>query len=186
MRMLKIAAVYTAFALGANVAGADPQGLINMRDGDMMKLAVHSAPRAGSDTTFTTETGETATLADYQGKVVLLNFWATWCAPCRKEMPGLSALQTDLGGDDFAVLTIATGRNPRPAMERFMADIGVDNLPLHTDDRQALARSMGVLGLPVTLILDRNGAEVARLIGDADWTSDSARAILAGVMAQEN
>jgi thiol-disulfide isomerase/thioredoxin len=184
MRMLKIAAVYTALALGANGAAAEPLAMINLRDGDMMKLAVHSDPVATSDEPFTLADGGTATLADYKGKVVLVNFWATWCAPCRKEMPSLAALQTDLGGDDFEVLTIATGRNPRPAMERFMAEIGVDNLPLNIDERQAFARSMGVLGLPVTVILDRNGMEIGRLQGDADWASDSARAILATAIAQ--
>jgi thiol-disulfide isomerase/thioredoxin len=107
-----------------------------------------------------------------------VNFWATWCAPCRAEMPHLSNLQTQLGSDDLSVVTIATGRNPRPAMERFFEEISVDNLPLHADPRSTLARNMGVLGLPITVILDRDGQEIARLQGDADWSSESAIAIL--------
>jgi len=94
-------------------------------------------------------------------------------------MPTLSALQAALGGDDFAVVTIATGRNPPPAMKKFFDDIGVDNLPLHRDPKSALARSMGVFGLPITVLLDPQGREIARLQGDADWNSDSARAIIA-------
>ena len=109
---------------------------------------------------------------------VILNIWATWCAPCRKEMPMLSELQTEFGGEAFEVVTIATGRNPRPAMEAFFDELGVDNLPHHADERQNLARSLGVLGLPVTLILDPEGNEIARLQGDADWHSDSAVAII--------
>lgn len=95
----------------------------------------------------------------------------------------LAALQDDLGGDAFEVLTIATGRNAPPAMKKFLDDIGATNLPRHTDARQQLARAMGVLGLPVTILIDADGREVARLTGDADWASDSARAIVEHLIA---
>jgi thiol-disulfide isomerase/thioredoxin len=175
MRKLKSILLYTALGLLANAAVAD---IADLRVGDMRKLTVHSAPIAGSDVAFMSEDGEEMTLADLNGQYTLLNFWATWCAPCRKEMPDLAALQTQLGGEDFQVVTVATGRNPRPAMEAFFDEIGVDNLPLHTDARQSFSRSMGVLGLPVTLIIDPQGDEIARLQGDADWHSDSAAAII--------
>lgn len=97
----------------------------------------------------------------------------------------LAELQTELGGDAFEVVTVATGRNPRPAMDAFFDEIGVENLPKHTDERQNLARSLGVLGLPVTLILDPEGNEIARLQGDADWSSDSAYAILRTVLGND-
>ena len=175
MRKLKSVLLYTALGLLANAAVAD---IADLRVGDMRKLTVHSAPIAGSDVAFMSEDGKEMTLADLNGQYTLLNFWATWCAPCRKEMPDLAALQTQLGGEDFQVVTVATGRNPRPAMEAFFDEIGVDNLPLHTDARQSFSRSMGVLGLPVTLIIDPQGDEIARLQGDADWHSDSAAAII--------
>lgn len=152
-----------------------------MRTSDMLKLQF--GVDRGSDVVFVHEDGTDLTLAAFEGQFVLLNFWATWCAPCRKEMPHLSEIQTEFGGDDFQVVTVATGTNQRPAMERFFEDIGVDNLPLHTDANSALARDMGVVGLPVTLIMDPNGNEIARLIGDADWASDNAKAILTAVMA---
>ncbi|MDC0011712.1 TlpA family protein disulfide reductase [Octadecabacter sp.] len=148
----------------------------DMREGDMLKLQL-GADR-GSDVVFTHEDGAALTLAAFEGKFVVLNFWATWCAPCRKEMPHLSELQTEMGGADFEVVTIATGLNQRPAMERFLEEIGVDNLALHTDNNSALARDMGVVGLPVTLILNPDGFEIARLIGDADWASDNAKDII--------
>lgn len=178
MRILKSALLYTALGLLANTALADKAAIEALREGDMRKLNIHSEPMPGSDVTFLHEDGSEMTLAAYEGKYILLNFWATWCAPCRKEMPDLSALQTELGGDTFEVVTIATGRNPRPAMVAFFDDIDVDNLPLHTDPRQNLARSLGVLGLPVTLVLDPEGNEIARLVGDAEWNSDNAKAVL--------
>lgn len=152
-----------------------------MRAADMLKLQF--GVNRGSDVVFTHEDGSGLTLAAYEGQYVVLNFWATWCAPCRKEMPHLSELQDEFG-DGLEVVTVATGINQRPAMERFLADIGVDNLPLHTDANSALARDLGVVGLPVTLVLDPNGYEIARLIGDADWASDNAKDILRALVAE--
>ena len=151
-----------------------------LREGDMLKLQFGG--NRGSVVPFTSEDGEQLTLASYEGEWVVLNFWATWCAPCRKEMPHLSELQEDFAGDTFEVVTVATGVNQRPAMERFLQDIGVDNLPLHTDANSALARDFGIVGLPVTIILHPDGYEVARLIGDADWSSDNAKQILQALM----
>lgn len=172
------------FALGQGgspaVAERDFTAFSEMREGDMLKLQF-GADR-GSDVVFTSQDGEDITLAAYEGKHVVLNFWATWCAPCRKEMPHLSELQTELGGDNFEVVTVATGVNQRPAMIRFLGEIGVENLPLHTDGNSALARDMGVIGLPVTLVLDPQGQEIARLIGDADWASDNAKEILTALI----
>jgi len=153
-----------------------------MREGDMLKLQFGG--NRGSVVPFVSEDGEEMTLAAFEGEWVILNFWATWCAPCRKEMPHLSELQDEFASEDFEVVTVATGVNQRPAMERFLAEIGVDNLPLHTDANSALARDFGVVGLPVTIVLHPEGYEVARLIGDADWASDNAKGILRAVMAR--
>ncbi len=149
----------------------------------MTKLQLHPAPVSVPARDFTDFDGGALSLDAYRGKVVLLNFWATWCAPCRKEMPMLAELQSELGGENFEVVTLATGRNPAPSMTRFFESIGVDNLPLHRDPEQAIARGMGVKGLPTTVILDRQGREIARLEGDADWSSDSAKALLRAMIA---
>lgn len=178
MKTLKSLVLYMALALGANTALADAALISDLRDGDMKKLVVHSQPKAVPETPFNGEDGTNMTLADYKGKITVVNFWATWCAPCRHEMPMLSDLQTELGSEDFEVVTIATGRNAPPAMKKFFDEINVDNLPLHADPRMNLSRQMGVLGLPVTVIVDRSGQEIARLQGDADWSSDSAKSIL--------
>jgi thiol-disulfide isomerase/thioredoxin len=170
--------LYLALGLSANTAQADMNDVMALRDGDMKKLIFHETSKPVSDIPFEHADGSEGTLADYKGKYVVLNFWATWCAPCRKEMPMLSELQTELGGEAFEVVTLATGRNAPQAMQRFFDEIGVDNLPLHRDPKSAIAREMGVLGLPITMILSPEGEELARLLGDAEWNSDSAKAIL--------
>ncbi len=187
MKKLLAAILYTGLAFGANTAVADMSNLAALRDGDMKKLVLHEPPRESGTAAFLLADGAgQATLADYRGKYVLLNFWATWCAPCRKEMPMLSDLQSEFGGDRFEVLTIATGRNSPQGIKKFFDEIGIDNLPRHQDPKQALARQMAVMGLPITVILDPEGAEIARLIGDADWASDSAKAIIAALVTPES
>lgn len=187
MRLLRHLSLYIALALGANAAfAADVAQLEALRDHSLKRLVVHSTPRAVSDAAFFLEDeGGTATLQDYHGKVVLLNFWATWCAPCRKEMPQLAELQEEFGGADFEVLTIAAGRNSPAGIAKFFDENGITNLPRHQDPKQALARKMAVVGLPITVLLDREGQEIARLLGDAEWNSDSAKAIIAAMIASE-
>lgn len=183
MKRFLLALVYTGAALLANPGLADTSAAAALRDGDMKKLTFHSEPKQAGTSAFSTFDGAPLYLSDYAGKFVLVNFWATWCAPCRKEMPQLAELQDQLGGDSFEVLTIATGRNPPPAMKAFFEEIGVTSLPLHRDPKSALAREMGVLGLPITLVLNPEGQEIARLQGDADWASDSAKAVLSALVS---
>ena len=183
MRIVKSAVLYTALALVANVAIAG-SALEELREGDMTKLAVHAEPVAVSALPFAGPEGD-VTLADFEGKVLLVNFWATWCAPCREEMPSIAALGEAFPPEDFTVITIATGRNPALAIEKFLSEIGLEEMPVYTDLKQRLAREMGVMGLPVTILIDREGQEVARLTGGADWNSDSARAIIAAMIGEE-
>ena len=117
MRFL-IAALYTALALGATPAAADVALAESLREGTMKKL-LFSEPKEVSAETFTDPSGGEFSLADFNGKYAVVNFWATWCAPCRKEMPQLSELQDEFGGDRFEIVTIATGRNPLPSIDRF-------------------------------------------------------------------
>lgn len=186
MKKLLFALVYTALATGANPALAgDAETIVALRAGDMKKLVVHDAPKATSQAPFTLEDDAgTGTLADWQGKYVVLNFWATWCAPCRKEMPHLSELQAEFQGEKFEVLTIATGRNSPDGIKKFFADTGIDNLPRHQDPKQGLASQMGIFGLPITVILNPDGQEIARLRGDANWASDSAKAIVKALIGE--
>ena len=181
---IAVAAAFTLRGAGppANGPAADTAALEELREGGMKKLVFHSTPKPVSESPFTRVDGGTGTLADMRGKYLVVNFWATWCAPCRKEMPTLSDLQDRMRGEAFEVVTIATGRNPPPAMKRFFEEIGVSNLPLHRDPKQEIARDMAVLGLPITVIIDPEGREIARLQGDAHWNSDSALAIISALL----
>jgi thiol-disulfide isomerase/thioredoxin len=185
MGFLRQAVLYTALVVFANGAAADVAALEGLREGDMKKLVFHADPKPLPQAEFTDLAGAPHSMADYAGKWVVLNFWATWCAPCRQEMPTLSALQAEMGGDDLAVVTLATGRNPPQAITRFFEEAGVANLPDYIDPTHNLARPMGVMGLPVTVIVDPEGREVARLMGEATWNGDSAKAILGALIAGE-
>lgn len=176
--------VYTAFLVPA-IAGAALAGQIDfpaVHEAGLKKL-VPGSGEIVPDIGFSDVDGGSHAMSDYRGKVLLVNFWATWCAPCREEMPSLDAVQAELGGDDFEVLTVAAGRNPPEAIARFFDEEGIENLPRLTDARMELARSFGVMGLPVTVLVDREGREAARLIGDADWNSDAAKLAITGLMA---
>ena len=181
--MLYGAAALSATPAAAEITLAEREALMEARTGDMKKLVIHKEARPKLERAFQAKNGGAVTMDRFAGKVTVVNFWATWCPPCRKEMLMLSELQTEFGGDAFEVVTIATGRNDINGIKRFLGEIGVDNLPLYLDPKQGLARDMAVLGLPITLILDPEGREIARMRGDAEWNSESAKAIISALIA---
>ncbi len=177
-----VALAVAALSLPA-AAQSDIPALEALREGGMKKLNFAAAPQEVPDLVLARPDGTEGRLSDYAGRIVVLNFWATWCAPCRHEMPALDRLNAELGGADFAVVTLATGRNSPAGMRRFFEEEGIATLPLYQDRGQEGARQMAVLGLPITVILDRRGFEIARLRGDAEWDSASAKAILQALIA---
>ena len=178
MLRLVCTVLYTALILGANTAQADRAAAEAVLAGDMRKLVFLAEPKPLPEAALVDLADAPRELEEWRGRWVVVNFWATWCAPCRKEMPALDRLSAVLAPEGAAVVTVATGRNAVPAIERFFAEIGVQNLPALRDPKSALARSMGIFGLPVTVIVNPQGEEVARLIGDAEWDSPEAVAVL--------
>jgi thiol-disulfide isomerase/thioredoxin len=176
-----VVVLYTSLIIGANAGHADIAAADAARAGDMRRVAFAVTPVDLPEIGVVDQAEAPHALAEYKGQWVLLNFWATWCAPCRAEMPTLQALDSAMG-DDFSVVTVATGRNSVEGIDKFFAEAGITTLPKLRDPKSELARNMGVLGLPLTVILNPEGQEVARLIGDADWNSADARAMLTALM----
>jgi thiol-disulfide isomerase/thioredoxin len=133
---------------------------------------------------FKDASGKERTLAEWKGRAVLLNLWATWCAPCRKEMPTLSALQTQLGGKDFEVMALSLDLKGLEASRKFLDETGAGNLVAYTDQStKALAALQGV-GLPLTILIDKQGREIGRLIGPAEWNSAEALDLIKSAIAE--
>jgi thiol-disulfide isomerase/thioredoxin len=131
---------------------------------------------------FTDGDGRPHALADFRGKVVLLNVWATWCLPCRKEMPTLDRLQAALGGQNFAVVALSIDRQGAEAVRRFYSEIGVRNLAVHVDASGQALSALAALGLPTTILIDAEGRELGRLMGPAEWDAPDMVAFLKSIV----
>lgn len=142
------------------------------------KMVVHKEPRAPLSKGFQDGEDRAVSLADYAGRVIVLNVWATWCPPCRKEMPSIDRLAKAVEGEDVAVIALSTDRGGADPVRRFFEEIGVEHLGIFVDRRGKLPREAAVIGLPATLILDREGREVARLTGDAEWDTPEVIALV--------
>lgn len=163
-------AAVRAFEEAAQPLNADAlDRLRDLREGTLRRLIVHGEGMALPDLPIHDEFGGETSLAAWRGRVLLVNFWATWCPPCRKEMPSLDRLEGALGGGDFSVLAVSQDRNGAAKARSFYDSTGIAHLGVYVDPGGNLARAVGVLGLPATILVDRAGAEVARLTGEAKW-----------------
>jgi thiol-disulfide isomerase/thioredoxin len=181
--------VYTALAAAASPGAAQTLDaaaraeIAALRSGDMRKLVINDDAKVVSDAPIEGPDGAPTTLRASDGALRLVNFWATWCAPCREEMPAIEALRDDMADDGLEVILVATGRNSPEAIAAFFAQEGL-SMETALDPGSTLARAMGVPGLPVTLIVSREGKEIARLLGGADWNSHSAKAIISDLLGR--
>jgi len=141
-------------------------------------FVMHEAPRPLAEIVFVDGDGQSLMLADFRAKTVLLNIWATWCVPCRKEMPTLDALQGQLGGAEFQVVALSIDRAGAEVVRKFYAEIGIGNLALFIDTSMRAALALGTVGLPTTLLIDAEGRERGRLVGPAEWNSPEMIAFL--------
>ncbi len=144
----------------------------------MAAFIKHPAPKDIAAFSFTDGFGTVKDLSSWKGRVVLLNLWATWCAPCRKEMPELARLQKLMGSVDFEVIALSEDLKGAEASVAFLKEIGADNLALYVDPKATALAAIQSVGLPTTLLIDRNGKEVGRLLGPADWASEDAQKLV--------
>jgi len=154
--------------------------------GEVAAFGVAKAPISVADLAFTDESGAAITVADFKNQTILLNLWATWCAPCRHEMPALDRLQGLLGGETFRVVAvnIDTGDPEKP--RKFLRDIKVENLAYYADPSTGVFNTLKnrgrAFGMPTTLLVDGNGCEIGTMAGPAEWDSEDALALIKAAM----
>lgn len=144
---------------------------------DFGKFTLHDEPRPFRDKTFVNAEGEEIDLHSFDGGVTLVNFWATWCPPCLKELPGMDKLQAELKDDGLNVAAISLDHGGIKKARRFWTRADMQ-MELYADPDKDLAQQMGVIGLPVTAILGPDGREIGRLIGEAEWDSEGVQKML--------
>jgi len=172
---------------GCEGAVAMAQRLRPLVQGEIAALTLSETPRRVPDLAFRDRDGKPARLADFRGKTVLLNLWATWCVPCRKEMPALDRLQGRANVKDFAIVAINIDIGDPAKPQRFWSDVGIKNLGYYDDPTtnvfQELKRVGRGVGLPTSILVDRNGCELGYLAGPAEWSSEEALALVRAALA---
>jgi thiol-disulfide isomerase/thioredoxin len=136
-----------------------------------------SPPQPAPEVSFTDLSGNWVAVADFKGKLLLLNLWATWCQPCLKEMPSLEKLQA-AHPDNLAVAAVSEDRGGKGVVEPFIAKLGLDKLKIYLDPKSAVGHAVSVRGLPTTLVFDAEGRLVGRVEGAAEWDSEKMAAAL--------
>jgi len=161
-------------------SAAPPPGVRPAGKKGSLAAFVHKNPPVDvPEITFEDATGAKRTLADFRGKTILLNLWATWCAPCRQEMPSLDRLQKELGSDRFEVVALSLDRAGRDAAAKFFDEIKVENLKLYIDPTMKAGSGLRAVGMPTTILIGADGRELGRLPGPTEWDSPAAKELIA-------
>lgn len=145
-------------------------------------FSLHEQPEPVPALQFVDGAGHAMTLADFSGKTVLLNLWATWCVPCREEMPALDRLQAKLGSPEFEVIPLSIDRGGLATVETFYQELGLTALAVYVDDSGKAAQQLRAVGIPTTLLINREGQEVGRLVGPAEWDAPAAVAVIRNLL----
>lgn len=146
--------------------------------GQMQDFQAHGVPARAPKITFENRDGQIVNLVEFEGRVVLLNFWATWCAPCVEELPALDRLQARLGGRDLSVIALSVDRQGASIVGPFLAKLGVRALEMYVDAQGESLKAFQPRGLPTTVLIGRDGRELGRLEGAAAWDSPAAEALI--------
>ena len=154
--------------------------------GEVAALTMASAPLRLPDLAFEDAEGKPRKLSDWRGKTVLLNLWATWCVPCRKEMPALDELQGKLGGKDFEVVAVNIDTRDPDKPRNFLKEANLTRLGFFTDQKAKIFQDLKAigraLGMPTSVLVDGQGCEIANLAGPAEWASDDAIKLIKAAM----
>lgn len=189
-----LAGIYGIGRLRRNPGDAACAGAVNtaarikpLVHGEVAALTVAKTPFRVPDLAFKDAEGHDKTLADWRGRTVLVNLWATWCVPCRREMPALDALQAKLGGPDFEVVAINIDtRDPQKPLA-FLKDVGIAHLAYYTDQSahvfEDLKEAGKAFGMPTTLLVDRVGCEIGNMAGPAEWASEDGVKLVSAAIA---
>jgi thiol-disulfide isomerase/thioredoxin len=183
---------FIAGGIGIYLSGDTPRkevaeskgGFRDLANGPMAAFLVKADRPLVPDLNFKDSSGADIKLSKWQGRVILLNLWATWCAPCRKEMPTLNDAQKQLGSKDFEVVALSVDRKGLEASSAFLKETGADSLGLYVDATTQSLEDLQAFGLPVTLLMDRKGREIGRLLGPAEWNSAEAIALIKAAIAE--
>lgn len=180
------------FSLLAGVAIISVALVLYMRQGGTRKYLAtppllekyieHEVPRPLAKISFSDAMGTSGQISDFHGKVVLLNLWASWCAPCRIEIPQLDALAGQFEADNFVVIALSLDRNSAQG-QMFLEQRAIRNIIPRYDPQGEAFRALAVFGLPTSILIDAHGRELGRLIGDALWDSDDARTLIKNTLA---
>ena len=156
--------------------------------GEVAGVLVPDQPRTLPDLSFQDGDGKKLTLTDFAGKTVLLNLWATWCAPCRDEMPALDALQAELGGADFTVAAVSVDTQAPEKARDFLTELKIEKLAFYADPTAKLFQDLKLagraVGLPTTILIDKEGCEIGYLPGPANWASEDAKALVQAALSR--
>ncbi|HLW93611.1 MAG TPA: TlpA disulfide reductase family protein [Roseiarcus sp.] len=190
-----LAVLYGKGAPGKDEAAACPKAkataerLAPLAHGALAALAVDRAPALAVDISFNAPDGKKLSLADFRGRNILLNLWATWCVPCRSEMPALDKLEAKFGGPDFEVVAVNIDTNRLDRPKAFLTETGVKNLSFYADPSADAFESLRVagkaLGLPTSLFIDKDGCEIGVMAGPAAWDSGEAEGAVAALLGRE-
>ncbi|MEP3045368.1 MAG: TlpA disulfide reductase family protein [Roseibium sp.] len=191
-----VAALYVIAGPNGNIASgescsaalASAQLAAPHAKGEVAAFLPASQPLDLKNLTFNGPDDQTVTMADFEGRTVLLNLWATWCAPCRKEMPALDELQADLGNETFEVVAVSLDRGGPDKPKDFLNEIGVSHLTFYQDSSNGLLKDLRKVaratGLPTTILISSDGCEVGTMYGPAEWASGEAKALIRATMGR--
>jgi thiol-disulfide isomerase/thioredoxin len=173
-------------AVAAGGLAPSGPGVNPLSTGQMTTFVFKKTPEELGEISFTDAESRPRSLKDWRGRVVLLNLWATWCAPCRKEMPGLDELQAKLGSSDFEVVALAVDRVGAEGARKFLDQVKAARLALYVDSTARAGLALKAIGMPTSILIDREGREVGRLTGPAEWESEDAARLIKAVLDQHS